>query len=85
MAAKKTKAQRELERATDLLRKPGARLMLMHTSNGASCQAHEVKRWFIVPGGYVPDEIAKKLIDRPDVHGSADGLFPGCDQTWRFV
>jgi hypothetical protein len=70
--AKKTKAQRELERATALLRKPGARLMLMHTSNGAECSTSEVKRWFIVPGGPVAADIAAKLIERPDVCGGAE-------------
>lgn len=51
-APRKTKAQRELERATEMLRKPGARLMLMHTSNPAGCSKDkETKRWPDVCGG----------------------------------
>lgn len=79
MTARKTRAQRDLERATELLRKPGARLMMMHTKNPAEY------RWFIVPGGPVETRIAEKIIDRPDVYGCADGLFPGRDQTWKFA
>lgn len=78
MNARKSRPQRNLERATELLRKPGARLLLMHTKNTAQHQ------WFIVPGGPVETHITEKIIDRPDVHGCADGLFPGFDQTWRF-
>ena len=86
MTAKKTRRQRELERATALLRKPGARLMLMHASNPAECKPDkETKRWFIVPGGQVAADIAEELRARPDIYGCADGLFPGCDQTWRFT
>jgi hypothetical protein len=75
--SRKSKAQRDLDRAADMLRRPGARLCLMHA--GAS------KQFYIVPGGAVSHEIAGKLIDRPDVCGQHDGLFPGCDQTWRFA
>ena len=79
MTVRKPKSQQDLERATKLLRRPGARLMMMHTQNPAEF------RWFIVPGGPVATRIAEKLIDRPDVYGCADGLFPGCDQTWKFA
>lgn len=83
--ARKTKAQRELERATEMLRKPGARLVLMHTNNPLDCGNNEkrTKGYFIIPGKQVSFDIAQKLIDRPDVCGGKDGLFPGCDQTWR--
>lgn len=77
--ARKSKVQRELERATELLRKPGACLVRMYTRNPAEFQ------WYIVPGGPVGLSVAEKLIERPDVHGGKDGLFPGCDQTWRFT
>ena len=75
--ARKSKAQRELEHATARLRRPEARLVLMHTSTG--------KHWFITPDTWVSGDIAAKLIDRPDVMGGKDGLWPGHDQTWRFV
>jgi hypothetical protein len=83
---RKSKAQRDLERATEMLRKPGACLVLMHTNNPLDCgQDKRTKGYFIVPGKQVSFDIAQKLIDRPDVCGSQDGLFPGCDQTWRFA
>jgi hypothetical protein len=81
---RKTRRQRDLERFTAMLRRPGARLLLMHTSSPTECST-ETKRWFIVPGGQVPADIAEELKARPDVYGCADGLFSGCDQTWRFV
>lgn len=83
---KKSRAQRDLERATELLRKPDARLVLMHTNNPLDCSSDKrTMGYFIIPGKQISYEIAQKLIDRPDVYGCADGLFPGCDQTWRFV
>ena len=76
---RKSKAQRELEKAAQLLRRPGARLLLMHANRPLGMQ------WFIAPGGPVTAEVAAKLIDRPDVCGCSDGLFPGHDQTWRLA
>lgn len=78
-ATRKTKAQRELERATEMLRKPGAALIRSHSRNPAEFQ------WFITPGTRISNDIAAKLIERPDVRGSKDGMWPGLDQTWRFV
>lgn len=74
---RKTKDQCELERATEMLQKPGARLVRMFTKNPAEFQ------WYIIPGGPVGIHVAAKLIERPDIIPSKDGLFPRIDQTWR--
>lgn len=63
------------QKAVDLLHVKGSRLMLMHSSSGQD--------YFIVPGGKVDPDDAKKLLARPDVIAFDDGLFPGCNQTWR--
>lgn len=73
----RTKHERQLIKATEWLRRPNARLVCMH-ANGSP-------EYYVIPGGYVSREIAKELIDRPDVYGSKDGLFPGHDQTWQFA
>jgi hypothetical protein len=52
----------------------GAKLMQMHSPNG--------KRWYVVPGREVDEEIAKRVIAEPDVFPSNDGLFPGISQTY---
>lgn len=69
--------------AADLLREPGARLVLMHLNkrSGEPLRA----AYFIVPGREIPDDIAEALIERPDIVGAADALFPGCNQTWQFA
>jgi hypothetical protein len=41
------------------------------------------RKWSVVPGGAVDDATAEKLVNHPAVVGQADGLFPGCNQTWR--
>jgi hypothetical protein len=61
------------ERAVDLMR-IGARLCMMHTTDGL---AH-----FVVPGGQVTPATAEKIKQHPLVHSGNDGLFPGLDQTW---
>ena len=61
--------------AAELLRDSRRRLMRMHTPSGLC--------WFIVPGGAVSDQTAKKILARPDVHVFDDGLFPGNPQTFR--
>jgi hypothetical protein len=67
-----------LKAALDLMRKPGHRLMLMHTAGSP-----EGRAYYIVPGGYVEPDTAKKIIERPDVQPNKDGLFPGINQTWQ--
>jgi hypothetical protein len=60
--------------ALDLMRE-GRLLMKMHTVQGL--------RWFVVPGGKVTDNVAERILARPDVQPSDPGLFPGCSQTFR--
>jgi hypothetical protein len=60
--------------ALDLMRE-GRLLTKMHTVSGL--------RWFIVPGGRVTDNVAERILARPDVQPSDPGLFPGCAQTFR--
>jgi hypothetical protein len=61
-------------RVKDRMRE-GAHLMQMHTPYG--------KKWYVVPGREVDDEIAKRIISEPDVVSSHDGLFPGISQTYK--
>jgi hypothetical protein len=79
MSAHKTNRQRAFERARDMLRKPGARLMLMHTNQSAG------RQYYIVPGGPIHRDIAAEIIDLPDVSPAMDGLFPGHSQTWTIL
>lgn len=67
-----------VDRAADLMRKGGT-LMQMHTRWGL--------RWFITgsPGGECDPDVANKLLERPDVQPSNDGLFPGISQTFKIV
>jgi hypothetical protein len=52
---------------------------LVHT-DGKPRKGHH---WSIVPGGAVSDDVAYAIKQHPDVVSSNDGLFAGCDQTWR--
>jgi hypothetical protein len=65
--------------AIELLHHREARLMRMFTATG--------QRWFVLAkkGGPVSDADAAKIIQRTDVRGSHDALFPGIDQTFRIV
>jgi hypothetical protein len=63
-----------VDRAADLMRKGGT-LLQMHTRWGL--------RWFISPGGECTPDVAHKLLERPDVQPSNDGLFPGISQTFK--
>jgi hypothetical protein len=60
--------------ALELLRE-GKLLMRMHTVKGM--------RWFVVPGGPVTESTVKRILARPDVQPHDNGLFPGCEQTFR--
>jgi hypothetical protein len=60
--------------ALELMRE-GRPLMRMHTVNGL--------RWFVVPGGQVAESVVKRILARPDVQPHDNGLFPGCEQTFR--
>ena len=60
--------------ALELMRE-GRLMQRMHTVHG--------RRWFIVPGGQISDRTAERILQRPDVQPHDNGLFPGCDQTFR--
>ena len=60
--------------ALKLLRE-GKLLMRMHTVNGM--------RYFIVPGGMIADNVARRIIARKDIQPHDSGLFPNCEQTFR--
>jgi len=57
------------------LMREGRLLMRMHTTRG--------RKWFVVPGGQVADDIAERILARNDVQPYDSGLFPGCEQTFR--
>jgi hypothetical protein len=62
-------------RAIDILHK-GGRLMVMHGGLG--------REWLILPDGFrVKPSDAQRIVRRPDIVASNDGLFPGHHQTWR--
>ena len=63
-----------LRRAEDLLR-AGSTLVQMNTKHGLV--------WFAVPGAELQDGVGEKLLERPDVQPSNEGLFPGISQTYR--
>lgn len=65
------------DRALMLLRQPKHSLILMHSNQD------ELDTYYVVPGGPVTTKDAAEIISRPDVHPAKDGLFPGCDQSWR--
>jgi hypothetical protein len=67
-----------LNRAIDMMRSPGTRLVKMHTNDSPEGFAH-----YLIPGGYVAPDTAEKIKQHPLVRSSEDGLFPGHDQTWR--
>lgn len=66
-----------LNRALDMMRIPGTRLVKMYTNAAPEGFAH-----YLVPGGYVTPQTADKIKAHPLVRCSHDGLFPGQDQTW---
>ena len=66
-----------LEKVLHLLRKPGARLVRLHSNNGGA-------GFYVWPrGGRVSDEVAQLLLERSDVQPFDSGLFPGHPQSWR--
>jgi hypothetical protein len=56
-------------RAIDLMRLPGRRLVQTHSERGAI--------FYIVPGGYIEPDIARKIIQHPLVRASGDGMWLG--------
>lgn len=67
-----------LERALSLLRLPKHSLILMHSN-----EEDRSDTFYVVPGGPVAAKDAAEIISRADVYPAKDGLFPGCDQSWR--
>ena len=65
-------------KAMDLMRRPGARLIKTHTSNGGC--AH-----YIAPGGYVEPGVTEQIKNHPLVTAGEDGMWPGLSQTWRIA
>jgi len=63
--------------AVELIRDRNVCLAQMHTRHGP--------RWYLIPGGEVSEQTAKRIRDMPQVAGSHDGLFPNINQTWRFT
>ena len=70
-------AKLSLEKALHLLRKPDARLVLLHRN-------HDGVGFYVWPrGGRVSDEVAQLLLGRNDIQPYGSGLFPGHAQSWR--
>jgi hypothetical protein len=59
-------------------------LNLMHSGRPLlKMHHHDRVRWYVVPGGQVSDDVAARILKRPDVQPRNDGLFRGCDQTYQ--
>jgi len=65
----------KFHRAMNWMRKPGARLVLTNANGKPD--------YWIVGGGRIEPDIAKRIIVHPGVRAGKDALFPGLDQTWR--
>lgn len=77
---KRTMKSLSLNNAELLLRRPGTKLMMMHTND-----PKEPMAYYILPGGYISASIAEKLIARPDVVPNQDGLLPDTTQSWQLI
>jgi hypothetical protein len=64
------------DRAMELRRRPGTRLVHMHGGT---------QGFYVVRGGPVEPAVANRIIAHPLVRGGKDDLFPGHDQTWRMI
>jgi hypothetical protein len=63
--------------AINLMEQPDTLLMIMHNTNG--------DEYFLVPGGRVTKDTAKKILARPDVVPFDQGLFPEIAQSWVLI
>jgi hypothetical protein len=61
--------------ALRLMQRDGCTLMRIHGPAGG---------YFLTGGKQVTDAVGERLIAHPQIHGSDDGLFAGCSQTWIF-
>jgi hypothetical protein len=67
--------------ALEELRRPGYELVHLHLPAPEGGHA-----FYVVPsGGRVTEEVAAKILQRPDVQPYSAGLFPETVQTWRMV
>lgn len=69
-----------IKRALEMMAKPGAFLMKMHTNDSPNGRV-----FYVVPGGYVNPGDAEKILRRNDVQPCNNGLFPNCDQSWKLT
>ena len=67
----------DLDEATGLLRRPGCVLVEMKTN-----ASKFGRQFFVVPGGPVTDEVAKKILVHPLCHEVDAGLFRGIPQSY---
>jgi hypothetical protein len=73
---KRTSTYLSLDRAIDALHHPDGRMVQMRTPDGPT--------FFVLPiGGRVLPTVAAKIIKRPEIVASADGLFPRMPHTRR--
>lgn len=77
----RSSTKRAVQRVKDRMREGGL-LMQMHSTTGM--------RWYLLPnrnkknaGREVEDIIAEAVIREPEVFPNRDGMWPGCDQTYR--
>jgi hypothetical protein len=68
--------RKTLRWAEDMLRRPGARLVLSHTSRAN-------QRYAITPrGGAIRDDVAERLLREKPMAPCDRGLFPDTPQSW---
>jgi hypothetical protein len=73
------KARKAVDRAVDLLRKPGRELVLTHTPDTVSGRSFHIQ-----PDGVrIAEETARKLLEHPRIQPDSDGLLAGHPQSWR--
>ena len=65
------------DEATERLRQPGCVLVDMKAPN-----TRFGRQFFVIPGGPVSDEVAKKILAHPLCHEVDSGLFPGIPQSY---
>jgi hypothetical protein len=67
----------DFDEAVELLRRPGCVLVDMKAPDTKSG-----RRFFVVPGGPVTDEVAKQILVHPLCHEADPGLFRGIPQSY---
>ena len=74
--ARVTKLSKAVNAAMNVMRKPDARMIQTNYSGRLN--------YGIAPYGIgLEPEVARQIINHPQVVGGKDSLFPGLDQTWR--